>query len=273
MTFSIQKSMEQVVTWLEGALPRLIGALLILVIGWWVGKILVKLIRRGMERGRADTGMVSFLCSLFKSAFYIIIAIMAAAQFGLNVNSLVATLAAAGVAVGLALKDNMANIAGGVQLIFTKPFHGGDYIALQGVEGTVERIEIMFTTLKTFDNKEVVIPNSKVTESIITNYSAMATRRLDLNYLVGYGEDLAVVKRVLTTLTEENPLVLSEPAPVVAVGEHKESGIVVGVKIWCKTDDYWTLYSEMQENVKNAFEKAGIAIPFRQLDVHMNTAG
>lgn len=272
MTFSIQKSMEQVVTWLEGALPRLIGALLILVIGWWVGKILVKLIRRGMMRGHADTGMVSFLCSLFKSVFYIVIALMAADQFGLNVNSFLATLAAAGVAVGLALKDNMANIAGGVQVILTRPFGGGDYIALQGVEGTVERIEIMFTTLKTFDNKEVVIPNSKVTESIITNYSAMATRRLDLNYLVGYGEDLAAVKRVLSALVEENPKALKEPSSEVAVGEHRENGILIGVRIWCRTEDYWTLYSEMQENVKNAFEKAGISTPYRQMDVHMDTA-
>lgn len=272
MNFNFQKSLDQFTSSLEDAFPRIIGALAILVIGWWVSNMLVKLIRRGMMRGRADVGIVSFLCSLFKAIFEIIVCITAASQLNINLNTIVAAIGAAGVTAGLALKDNLANISGGAQIIFTKPFRGGDYIALQNVEGTVERIEIMFTTLRTFDNKEIVIPNSKITESIITNYSAMATRRLDLNYLVSYSEDLTKVKQVLSVLVEENAMALKEPSPMIVVGEHRESGILVGVKVWCRTEDYWTLYFEMQEKVKEAFDAAGINIPFRQLDVHMNTA-
>ncbi len=271
--FSFQNYGEQFMNWLNAALPRLLGCVLVLGIGWWLSNQLVRLMYRGMIRSKTDTGIVTFLCSLIKAALKIIVCVTAAAQLGINVSSIIAALGAAGVAVGLALKDNMANIASGAQIIFTKPFRAGDYLALQDVEGTVERIEIMFTALRTFDNKEIVIPNSTVTASVITNYSAMETRRLDLNYEVGYSEDLSMVKEVLARVTEENSMVLKDPVPLIVVGEHKESGIVIGVKVWCKTEDYWTLYFNMQETVKVAFDKAGITIPFRQLDVHMNNVG
>ncbi len=273
MKFNFNNFGEQFMLWINATLPRLVATLLILAIGWWLSNQLVKLMYRGMMRSKADAGIVTFICSLVKTILKIIVCVTAAAQLGLNVNSIIAALGAASVAVGLALKDNMANIASGAQIIFTKPFHAGDYLALQDVEGTVERIEIMFTTLRTFDNKEVVIPNSTVTASVITNYSAMETRRLDLDYVVGYGEDLAAVKQLMNDLIEENPMAIKDPVPMIVVGEHKDNGIVVGVKVWCKREDYWTLYFDMQEKVKLAFDKAGIAIPFRQLDVHMNTVG
>ncbi len=273
MGFSFQNYGEQFAQWLEAMLPRLVGTLLILAVGWWLSNQLVKLMYRGMMRSKADAGIVTFICSLIKTILKIIVCVTAAAQLGLNVNSIITTLGAAGVAVGLALKDNMSNIASGVQIIFTKPFRAGDYLALQNVEGTVERIEIMFTALRTFDNKEVVIPNSTVTASVITNYSAMETRRLDLNYVVGYGENLVDVKQIMNDLIEENPMAMKDPTPLIVVGEHRENGIVIGVRVWCKTEDYWTLYFAMQEKVKLAFDKAGIAIPFRQLDVHMDTVG
>jgi small conductance mechanosensitive channel len=273
VSFNFQRYGEQLVTWLGSALPVLIGAVLILAIGWWASNILVRLMYRAMKRSKADTGIVTFLCSLVRAFLKIIVCITAASQLGMNVNSIIAALGAAGLTIGLALKDSMSNIASGAQIIFTKPFRVGDYLALADVEGTVERIETMFTTFRTFDNKQVIIPNSKITVSVITNYSAMQTRLLDLKYVVGYGEDIAAVKRVLGDLVEEHPLVLKEPEPVIVFGEYKEMGIVVGVKVWCKTDDYWTLYFDMQEKVKPAFDEAGIAIPFRQLDVHINSAG
>jgi small conductance mechanosensitive channel len=167
----------------------------------------------------------------------------------------------------------MSNIASGAQIIFTKPFKVGDYLALADTEGTVERIETMFTTLRTFDNKTVIIPNSKITVSVITNYSAMQTRRLDLKYIVGYDESLSKVRELLSGLAQENPLVLQEPAPVIAVGEHTENGVAMGMQLWCKTEDYWTLYSDMQEKVKLAFESAGMETPFRRLDIRMKTSG
>lgn len=273
MSSHYEKAVEHFIAWLESALPSFLGMVLIVTIGWWLSNRLVHLLRRAMTRGGADSGIVSFLCSALKTVLYIIVGLTAAAQLGMNVNTMIATLGAAGVAVGLALKENMANIAGGAQIIFTKPFRGGDYIALQNVEGTVERIEIMFTTLRTFDNREIVIPNSKVTSSVITNCSAMHTRRLDLSYLVGYDEDLTVVKQLLGETARRNSLVLNTPAPLISVGEHEENGIRVEMKLWCETERYADLYSEMQEAVKLAFEKAGITAPPRKLSVRLNSAG
>nr|WP_319487585.1 mechanosensitive ion channel family protein [uncultured Caproiciproducens sp.] len=269
MGFSLEKYGQQIMLLLESSLPKLIGALLILGIGWWLSNQAVRLMFRAMSHSKTDTGLVTFISSLTRALLKIIVCITAAAQLGMNVSSIIAALGAAGLAIGLALKDNMANIACGAQIIFTKPFRVGDYIAYENTEGTVERIETMFTTLRTFDNKEVVIPNSKITSAVIINYSAMATRRLDLKYSVGYGEDLAVVKRLLADLTENNPMALKDPEPLIVVGEHRESGVIVEVRVWCNTGDYLALYFDMQEKVKLAFDEAGIRIPYNQLDVHM----
>lgn len=260
---------QQLLTTLEAGLPKIIGALLILGIGWWLSNKVVHLMFRAMRRSKADTGIVTFLCSLSRSLLKIIVCITAAAQLGMNVNSIIAALGAAGLTVGLAMKDSMSNIASGAQIIFTHPFRVGDYLSFEKIEGTVERIEIMFTSLRTFDNKEVVIPNSKITASIITNYSALTTRRLDLHYNIGYNDDIAKVKQLLMDLIESSPLALKEPAPFVAVGEHNDSTVTMEVRIWCKTEDFTALYFDMQEKVKLAFDEARINFPFNQLDVHV----
>jgi small conductance mechanosensitive channel len=264
---SFQLFWAELVQWVQSKLPQFIFAALILVLGWWASNQAARLMYRAMKRSRADTGIITFLCSLARGLFKIIVCITAAAQLGMNVNTIIAALGAAGLTIGLALKDSMSNIASGVQIIFTKPFRAGDYLATADVEGTVERIETMFTTLRTSDNKYVIIPNSKLTVSIITNYSAMQTRRLDLSYVVGYQEDISAVKELLSGLISENPMILKEPEPAVTVGEHQETGIVITMQVWCNTGDYWTLYSDMQEKVKLAFEEAGIAVPVRRLEV------
>ncbi|MBW7571759.1 mechanosensitive ion channel family protein [Caproiciproducens faecalis] len=269
MGFSFEKYSQNFLLLLESSLPKLFGALLILAIGWWLSNQVVRLMFRAMSRSKTDTGFVTFISSLTKVLLKTIVCITAAAQLGMNVGSIIAAVGAAGLTIGLAVKDNMANIACGAQIIFTKPFRVGDYILFEETEGTVERIETMFTTLRTFDNKEVVIPNAKITSGVIVNYSAMATRRLDLKYLVGYDEDLAEVKNLLRELVEQNPMALTSPAPLIVVGEHRDSGITVEVRVWCKTQDYLTLYFAMQEKVKLAFDKAGIRIPYNQLDVHV----
>ncbi len=273
MNFSFEKYGQQLMLYLEAALPKLIGALLILAIGWWLSNQLVKLMYRGMMRSKTDTGIITFICSLIRALFKIIVCITAVAQLGMNISSIIAALGAAGLTIGLALKDSMSNIASGAQIIFTKPFHVGDYLALDHAEGTVERIEIMFTTLRTFDNKEVVIPNSKITASVITNYSAMDTRQLGLSYSIGYDEDIAAVKSLLSNLTESNSMIQKTPCPLIVVGKHGDNGVTIEVKVWCKTGDYWTVYYDMQEKVKLAFDEAGIRIPFHQVDVHMKPAG
>ncbi|WP_082236433.1 mechanosensitive ion channel family protein [Anaeromassilibacillus senegalensis] len=268
------KLWESFLKWLEESGPGLLGdilsAIIILVLGWWLSKLVVRFMRRAMSRTKAEAGVISFICSLLKATVQIFVCITALARLGVPVASVITALGAASVTIGLALKDNMTNIASGAQIIFTKPFAVGDYLLLDGVEGKVERIEIMFTTLRTFDNKEIVIPNSKVTVSTITNYSAMMTRRLDLSYSIAYDADIAQAKALLRALAEKNPLVEREPEPLIAVGEHQDSSIQMVVRIWCKTDDYYTLYYQMQEDVKLAFDQAGINIPFPQMDVHVN---
>lgn len=265
---NFQVMWEQFLTGLQAFLPRLVTAALILAIGWWLCNVVVGLMRRGMDRTKADTGIVTFLCSLTSAVLKIIVCITAAAQLGMNVTSIIAAIGAAGLAVGLALKDNMANIASGAQIIFTKPFRVGDYLKLDNAEGTVTRIEIMFTTLTTSDNKEIIIPNSKMITSVITNYSARDTRRLDLSYNISYDDDIVAAEALLDDMVKNHGMVIQSPAPLVAVGEHKENGIAIVVQLWCKSEDYWPLYHNMQEQVKLEFDEAGITIPFCQVDVH-----
>lgn len=262
-----QKIGEQILIWMQNIAPKLIGALLILAIGWWLSNLLASLMRRGMDRAKADAGIVSFLCSLTRAALKIIVCITAAAQLGMEVTSIIAALGAAGLAVGLALKDNMANIASGAQIIFTKPFRVGDYLVMEGVEGTVTRIEIMYTTLTTFDNKEIIIPNSKMIVSIVTNCSAMETRRLDLSYSISYNDDIAAAKQLLNDMVSAEKRILQTPEPLIAVGELKEDGVALVVKVWCKSEDYWPVYYDMQEHVKLEFDKAGIAFPCRRIEI------
>lgn len=261
--------MEVFFNWAGSAVWSLLAAAVIFLLGWWLSSVIVKLLRRALERTKADGGIISFLCSFCRVFLQIVAGIMAIAKLGVDVSSIVAALATAGVAVGLALKDSMSNIASGMQIIFMHPFHVGDYISIDTAEGTVGRIEILFTTLNTFDNKEVVIPNSKITASTIVNFSSMETRRLDLKYMVSYSDDLFQVKEVLSRLCGEDERVLSDPEPQIAVGEHLSSGVCVLARVWCKTDDYWPLYFSMQEKVKLTFDQEGITIPFDQMDVHI----
>ena len=273
MNIDFEKYGQQIWIYLLAELPKLISAVLIIAIGLWLNNLLVKLMYRAMMKSKTDAGIITFFCSLTRSILKVVIFITALSQLGMNMSSVIAAIGAVGLTIGLALNSSMSNIASGAQIIFTKPFHVGDYIVLDTIEGTVDRIEIMVTTLTTFDNKKVFIPNSKVTASIITNYSATETRQLSLNYVISYNEDIAAVKNLLTDLTENNEMIRKEPAPLIAVGKYVDNGITIEVKIWCKNEDYWTLYHDMQENVKLAFDEAGIHTPMNQVDIHMKSTG
>ena len=217
----------------------------------------------------ADSDRKTFVGSLLKILLKVIVVIAVLDQLDVNVSAIVAAVGAAGVTAALALKDNLSNVACGAQIILTKPFKVGDYIAMDSTEGTVMRIEMMFTVLKTFDNREVVIPNSTLTAAVITNYTAMENRMLDLTYGISYQDDLLAAKAVLQKLAEENPKILKQPAPMVVVREHGASAVHLLLRVWCKTADYWPLYYEMQEQVKLAFDRANLTIPFDQVDVHL----
>ena len=261
--------METFLKWAVPAAWAILQAILIFLIGWWLSSIVVKILRRALDRTKADGGIVTFICSFCRIFLQILAGITAISKLGIDVSSIIAALATAGVAIGLALKDSMSNIASGIQIIFMHPFHVGDYISIDTTEGTVSRIELFFTALNTFDNKEIVIPNSTITASTVVNFMAMETRRLDLKYMVSYSDDLSHVKEVLSKLCQEDERILDTPEVQIVIGEHGESGVYVLIRLWCKTDDYWPIYFSMQEKVKLKFDEEGISIPFNQMDVHI----
>ena len=191
----------------------------------------------------------------------------------MNITSLVAALGAAGLTASFALQGSLSNLVSGMQIIFTKPFKMGDYLSFGTHEGTVKRIEILTTTLSTFDNKEVIIPNSMITSDVVVNFTSSGTRRVDLSYGVSYQADLKKAKGILQRLVAEDERIFQDPAPMIAVGTLGESSVTVVCKVWCKEEDYWSIYYAMQERVKEAFDKEGISIPYPQLDVHLKQEG
>jgi len=259
-------------TWLSGFAGNLLLAALIFLAGWWLAKLAARLTKKAVSRGKTDALAVSFIGSLVKALVLMVALISAIAQLGVNITSLIAALGAAGLTASFALQGSLSNLVSGMQIIFTKPFKMGDYLAFGTYEGTVKRIEILYTTLATFDNKEVIVPNSQITGGVVVNYSSNGTRRLDLSYAVSYRADLKRAKAVLTELAAKDPRVLKDPEPVIAVGELKDSSVTLVAKLWCRQEEYWALYHAMQEAVKAAFDREGVSIPYPQLDVHLNPA-
>lgn len=265
----LQKWLSDLWDWAVAFFPKLIAAVLIFAIGWWLSKVVTNLVKRALQRGKADTAAISFICSFSLCALRIIVIISAVAQLGVNVNSIIAAVGAAAVTVGLALQDSMSNIASGVLIIINKPFKAGDFLEFEGLQGTVTKIEIMNTYLNTVDNKEVIIPNKRLTANNVTNYTSHDVRRLDLSYNVGYDDDIVAAKKLIMQLVSTQQYVLKDPQPVIGIADHNDSSISIDCKLWCNKDDYWTLYYEMQEKVKLMFDEHGINMPYNQVVVHM----
>ncbi len=245
-------------------------AILILVLGLWIAKVITKKFKNGKLIAKVNPAVRGFFCSVIDVLLKGIVIISACTYVGIPMASFVAILGSAGVAIGLALQGGLSNIAGGVMLIITRPFEIGDYVAVAGVEGTVKAIGIYYTTLFTYDNKKTVIPNGSVTSSPIINYSTNGTRRLDLEFGVSYNSDIDLVKKTLLEVATKNELVLKDPAPSVFMTEHADSAVKYCLRVWVNGEDYWTVKAENTENAKRALDKAGIEIPFPQLDVHFD---
>lgn len=260
---------DKVLSWLIGFGGNLILAGLIFLCGWWLAKLAARLTKRAIKKSRTDPLVAGFVGSLVRSLIMLVAGVSAVAQLQINITSIVAALGAAGLTASFALQGSLSNFVSGVQIIFTKPFKMGDYLSFGGYEGTVKRIEILYTVLATFDNKEVIVPNSKITGDVVVNFTTNGTRRLDLSYSVSYKADLQRGKEVLSRLAEKDQRVLKDPVPVIAVGELSDSGVTLVMKLWCRQEEYWNLYFAMQEAVKLAFDREGIEIPYPQLDVHM----
>ena len=261
--------MEQVSTWVVNYGPRFIAALVILGVGIWAAKLLTGLCRRLLNRRSVDPTLVTFGSNLMNAALVTFAVIAALGQLGVQTTSLIAVIGAAGLAVGLALQNSLANFAAGVMILVFHPFRVDDVIEGAGVIGSVEELHIFTTQLKTADNKTVFVPNGKLMGDNIVNYSKKGTRRLDLVIGVGYQDDIRKVKEVLQQLLSEDARVLADPAPTVAVLELGDSSVNFAVRPWVAVGDYWPLHFDLLEKVKLRFDAEGISIPFPQRDVHL----
>lgn len=248
---------------------KLIIALIIVFIGMKIIKYIVNQFGKTFK-DKMEPTLLNFLKSVFKSLLNILLFLSAASTLGIQMTSFVAVLGAMSFAIGLALQGSLANFAGGVLILLAKPFKAGDFIETGGNKGTVQEIQILYTVLYTPDNKKVVIPNGDLSNSDITNYSANDQRRLDLSFGIGYNDDLLKAKEVLHNIVDKKDMILSNPEPVIKVGELAGSSVNFDVKVWVNSKDYWNVYYEMKEEVKLRFDKEGIGIPYPQIDIHLD---
>jgi len=249
--------------------PGLLLAILTLVFGLWAIKIVSNVFTKGMEKSKVELSLQKFLTSLVSILLKVLLLISVASMVGIATTSFVAILGAAGLAIGLALQGTLANFAGGVLILFFKPYKIGDFIDAQGISGTVKEIQVFNTVLTTPDNKTIVVPNGVMSNGIITNMSTQPTRRVDMSFGIGYGDDIQKAKDVLRKLIESDERILKTPEPLVAVSQLADSSVNFAVRVWCNTGDYWGIFYDMQERVKIAFDKENLSIPFPQQDVHI----
>ena len=248
---------------------QILYAALVLIIGRWAAKFVRRIIERLMEKGGLDPTIVKFTGNLSYIALLAFAVLAALNQLGIQTTSFVALLGAAGLAIGLALQGSLSNFAAGFLLILFRPFKVGDYIEAAGTAGTVEEIQIFTTTLRSPDNKLVIVPNAKLTADNIVNWSAKGTRRVDMVFGIGYGDDIDRARSVIREIIEADPRVLKDPAPLVALWQLGESSVDFVARPWVKSADYWSVWFDTTEKVKKAFDAEGISIPFPQRDVHV----
>lgn len=251
---------------------NLVAALAIFVIGKWAARLLTRLVTRMLNRSKVDETLTKFAANMVYALLLVVVVLASLNQLGVDTTSVAAILAAAGLAVGLALQGTLANFASGVMLIIFKPLKVGDFVEAGGKSGVVEEIQIFNTIMRTGDNVQMIVPNSSVTSGPITNFSAKDTRRIDLVFGCGYGDDLKAVKQYLEETLATEPRVLDDPEPVVAVAELGDSSVNFVVRPWVKSEDYWATRWDLTERIKLGFDERGFNIPYPTQDVHMHQA-
>lgn len=248
---------------------KLVVAIVVLLLGRWAIKLIKKGLTRIMERRKADPSLSSFLMSLVSVLLTFLLIIAIVGILGVNTSSLVALLASAGLAIGMALSGTLQNFAGGVMIMLFKPFKVGDFISAQGYEGVVNEIQIFNTHVLTPDNKEVILPNGSLSTGAMTNFSKQGTRRVDWSFSIAYGDDYDKAKSLLLRLCDEDGRIQKTPAPFVELGKLNDSSVDITVRVWVDAADYWAVFFSMNEKVYKAFATEGLSIPFPQMDVHM----
>lgn len=249
--------------------PKLLLALVTLVIGLWLISIAVRLTEKGMAKSKTDQTLISFIGNLLSWGLKALLLISVASMVGIETTSFIAVLGAAGLAVGLALQGSLANFAGGVLIILFKPYKVGDLIEAQGHLGVVKEIQVFTTILTSVENKRIIIPNGPMSNGSITNITAEGTLRVDLSVGIAYDADISQAKQVIMGILESDERILKEPEPFIGVSEMADSSVNFVVRPWAKAEHYWDVHFDVNEKMKNALDSNGIEIPFPQRDVHL----
>jgi small conductance mechanosensitive channel len=248
---------------------NLFWAVVIFVLGRWIAQRLTKALGKALAKTDMEDTLERFLCNLAFTVLMAVVVIAAIGKLGVETTSVLAIFGAAGLAVGLALQGSLSNFAAGVLIVAFRPYKVGDFIEAGGEAGSVDEVQIFTTTLKSTDNKKIIVPNSQVMSGTITNYTALGTRRVDMVFGCGYGDDIDAAYRVLQSIIEADSRILQDPAPTIALNELADSSVNFIVRPWVNSSDYWAVYNSVTEQVKRKFDEAGLNIPFPQRDVHM----
>jgi len=270
LNFNMESSMEKMENLFLVYGLKLLYAVLIWIVGKFIISKIMVLIERKMERLHTEETLRKFLHSIANTLLYTFLFIVLISTLGIQTASFVAVLGAGSLAIGFALQGSLANFAGGFLIILLKPYKIGDYIEAGGLAGTVVEIQVFATLVNTVDNKRIIIPNGIMSNKTLINYSKNPTRRVDIVFGVGYNDDLDKAKEVLLNIAKSQEKILKDPAPFIEIIEYDNSSVNIVYRVWCKTPDYWDVYFQSMKVAKAEFDKAGISIPFPQMDVHMD---
>ncbi|MCH8476644.1 MAG: mechanosensitive ion channel [Wenzhouxiangella sp.] len=270
--------MEAIQQWLSGLevadvialIWQVLGTILIFIIGRWIAKALVRMLRSTMKRREMAALRINFIGNILNAILLVLVVLVAIGHLGIPVTPLIAVLGGLALAIGLALQSSLSNFASGIMIIAFHPFSRGNFVEAGGVSGTVQKVGIFQTELKTPDNRPVIVPNSTITSSPITNFSAYETRRVDLVIGVDYGDDLKVARKTIERVLSEHEKVLDDPEPTIMVLDLGDSSVDFAVRPWVNASDFWPVRGELLQQLKEELEKAGCSIPFPQRDVHLH---
>ena len=258
-------------TWCVTTGIRVLGVILLLIVGTIIIKWILKLVKKGKKFQKLSPNAQTLIVDLLTAVLYVVLVILAAVNLGVDATAIASVVTSCGLAIGLALQDSLSNCAGGIMMLIFHPFSIGDFIEANGFSGTVKDIGIFYTTIVTPDNKVITIPNGTLSNSAVVDYSTNETRRLDLEIGVAYDSDIELVKKTLLDLANAHELVLKDPAPFVRLGTQGDSALIFKFRVWVKSADYWTVNFDLLEASKKIFDLRGISIPYPQMDVHVNT--
>lgn len=265
-----EQALEKFYEWLSTSGLKIVIGLLLVWIGFKIITRVIKAANKVMEKRNVDVTLASFLDGFMNICLKLLLVLMIMNYVGLSTSGIIALLGSAGIAVGLALKESLSNFAGGVIILFIRPFNVGDYIEGAGESGKVGKIGIFYTHMSTVDNKQILVPNGTLANGIVRNYTAQEMRRVDLTFCVGYDQDIRAVKNAIFSVINKEELILNEPEPFVAVSELADSSVNFITRVWTETDNYWKVYYSLLENVKIKFDEENISIPYPQMSIHVN---